>query len=78
MVTTKLFARRAALAAVLAGSLAALGVAASATGGGGAGKAYHEPRGALRVINPQPLPPEHTTIRVINPQPLPPDRAALA
>jgi hypothetical protein len=77
MVTTKRFARRAVLAALLAGGLAALGVEASATGAGDAGKAYREPPRALMVINPQPLPPEHT-IRVINPEPPVPESGAVA
>jgi hypothetical protein len=60
-------ARRIGLAALLASGLATVG---SATGGAGAGKADHVTRSAVRLINPQPLPPG--SVRVINPQPLPP------
>ena len=70
MFTTTRTARRVAVAALLAGGLATVG---SATMGAGAGKTAHVTRSAVRVINPQPLPPG--SIRVINPQPLPPERS---
>ena len=75
MFTTMRFARRAAFAALLVGSLGSIGVELDATGAATAGLAHHPARSALMVINPQPLPAEHTVVRVINPQPLPPDRS---
>jgi hypothetical protein len=75
--------RRVAAAALLAGSMATLGIG-SATSGAGGGKTLAQVSAASVVpanlqslprptINPQPLPPGHSLpLPAINPQPLPP------
>jgi hypothetical protein len=66
--------KRFAVAALLAGNLATVGLGASATGGAGTGKILPHAAGlSIIAINPQPLPPSHALpLPAINPQPLPP------